>query len=411
MEQARTGSSASHDAYHKGTAHPGTHPPHGRRPPNAVPDDPARGAMAELLDLADVHVDGDRPWDMRINHPETAERILARGSLGLGESYMDGWWECERLDEFFTRILRTRLDERVGTTALIVQGLRARLFNLQNLRRVWRVGKEHYDLGNDFFEAMLGPTMAYTCAYWAELGEDASLEAAQSAKLDLICRKLGLAPGMTVLDIGCGWGSLMKHAAQHYGVSCVGVTISREQAEHGRRLCAGLPVEFRLTDYRLIEGRFDRIASVGMFEHVGHKNHRDFFAVARRCLADDGLFLLHTIGKNLRRTPTDPWIDRYIFPNGDLPSIGQIADGCEDSFVIEDVHSFGPDYDRTLMAWHANFEAAWPAFETRYGERFRRMWRYYLLACAGTFRARTTQLWQIVLSPCGVTGGYRRFGT
>lgn len=374
----------------------------------------ARGAMevfAGLLAEAGIRVNGADPWDMRVHDPRTAERVLGAGSIGLGESYMDGWWECAQVDELICRILRARLDEKVGTTALLVQGLRARLLNLQNLKRAWQVGEVHYDTGNAFFEAMLDPHMAYTCAYWRDA---TTLEDAQRAKLELICRKLGLRAGMRLLDIGCGWGSLMKYAAEHYGVSCVGLTISREQAELGRARCAGLPVEFRLEDYRQF-GRdghqhFERIASIGMFEHVGHKNHRHFFEVARRCLADDGLFLLHTIGKNRRRTPTDPWIDRYIFPNGDLPSLGQIADAAEHRFIIEDVHNFGADYDRTLLAWHANFEAAWPRFAATFGERFRRMWRYYLLACAGTFRARSNQVWQLVLSPQGCAGGYRRPG-
>jgi cyclopropane-fatty-acyl-phospholipid synthase len=376
--------------------------------PSRRTNDQAQQALASLLGHADVTVDGDRPWDMRIHHPETASRVLAKGSLGMGESYMDGWWDCDQLDELICRMLRHELDRKVRTTELIVQSLRARLFNLQSLRRAWQVGQTHYDLGNDFFEAMLGESMAYTCGYWAGIEDSGDLDAAQHVKLDLICRKLGLQPGMTLLDVGCGWGSLMRHASMHCGVACVGVTISREQAEYGRRCCAGLPVEFQLKDYREVEGRFDRVASVGMFEHVGHKNHRSFFEVARRVLPEDGLFLLHTIGKNRRRDPTDPWIDRYIFPNGDLPSLGQIADASEDLFVTEDVHNFGADYDRTLMAWHARFEAAWPQFEERCGERFHRMWRYYLLACAGTFRARTTQLWQLVMSPRGVAGGYRR---
>lgn len=382
----------------------------GSRIPPHVPAAPRRksrlalNAVAELLAEADVRIDGDRPWDLRFHHPDTAERILARGSLGLGQSYMDGWWDCDRLDEFFARVLAGQLDEKVANTALIVAGLRARLFNLQNMRRAWQVGQEHYDIGNDFFEAMLDPHMAYTCGYWAEAQ---TLEAAQTAKLDLICRKLGLAPGMSLLDIGCGWGSLMRHAAREYGAHCSGVTISREQADYGAKRCEGLPVDFLLKDYRELDGSFDRIASVGMFEHVGHKNYRTYFETARRVLADDGLFVLHTIGKNRRGVPTDPWIERYIFPNGALPAMGEIADAAEEFFVVEDVHNFGADYDRTLMAWHANFEAAWPHFAERYGERFYRMWRYYLLACAGTFRARTTQLWQFVLSPRGTPGGYR----
>ena len=213
---------------------------------------------------------------------------------------------------------------------------------------------------------------------------------------------------MRLLDIGCGWGSLMGYAAAHYGVACVGVTVSREQVEWARQRYAGLPVEFRLQDYREVDERFDRIASVGMFEHVGHKNYRVFMSAVLRCLQPDGLFLLHTIGKNTRRGAIDPWVDRDIFPNGELPSVGQIGDALDDLFVVEDLHNFGADYDRTLMAWHANFEAAWPQFSERLGERFRRMWRYYLLSSAGAFRARDIQLWQWVLSPRGVEGGYRR---
>jgi cyclopropane-fatty-acyl-phospholipid synthase len=397
-------------------------PPHGDRStlsehiipsvlPVLFPADGALNTLAALLAEADIRIGGERPWDMRINHPKAVEYILARGSLGLGESYMEGWWDCAQLDDFVARLLAARLDERVGSAVLLLQSVRARLFNLQSLRRAWRVGEAHYDIGNDFFEAMLDGRMAYTCGYWPSA---TTLDEAQLAKLDLVCAKLGLQPGMRLLDIGCGWGSLMRHAAERYQVSCVGLTISRAQAELGEQRCKGLPVEFRLVDYRDFAGdgktaeRFDRVASLGMFEHVGHKNHRAFFSVARRCLREDGLLLLHTIGKNRRGTATDPWIDRYIFPNGDLPSLGQVADASEDRFVIEDVHNFGADYEQTLLAWHERFEGAWPQFAAHYGERFRRMWRYYLLACAGSFRVRANQLWQIVLSPRGVPGGYRR---
>jgi len=366
-------------------------------------------AAARLLELADVRIDGDRPWDIRIRHPDTIPRILARGSLGLGESYMDGWWDCERLDEFIARVLRARLDEKVGRAGLMLAALKARLLNLQSERRAWQVGREHYDLGNDLFERMLDPLMTYSCGYWAQADD---LARAQEAKLDLICRKLGLQPGMTLLDIGCGWGSLMRFAATHFGARCVGLTISRQQAQWGAERCAGLPVRFELADYRAFNAdgaqRFDRVASVGMFEHVGHKNYGDYFAAAHRSLADDGLFLLHTIGKRRSHTAIDPWIEKYIFPNGSLPSVAELAAACEERFVVEDWHNFGADYDRTLMAWHARFEAAWPQLRARLPERFYRMWRYYLLACAGSFRARCNQLWQVVLSPAGVAGGYRR---
>jgi cyclopropane-fatty-acyl-phospholipid synthase len=253
---------------------------------------------------------------------------------------------------------------------------------------------------------MLDERMTYTCGYWS--GGAQTLAQAQEAKLDMICRKLQLQPGMRLLDIGCGWGSLMGFAAEHYGVQCVGVTISQEQTAWAQERYRGLPLEFRLQDYREVDEPFDRIASVGMFEHVGRKNHRTFMEVAHRCLADDGLFLLHTIGKNTREGTPDAWIDKYIFPNGDLPSIGQMGDAFDALFVVEDLHSFGPDYDKTLMAWYANFEAAWTRFSEELGERFHRMWRYYLLSCAGAFRARDIQLWQWVLTKDGLRGGYRR---
>ncbi len=373
------------------------------------PEPHQHALVAALLAEADVRIDGGRPWDFQARHPEVFSRILARGSLGLGESYMDGWWDCEQIDEFIARVLRARLDRRVAHPGELLAVLRAKLVNLQSTTRAWQVGREHYDLGNDLYEHMLDPTMAYSCGYWA--GAD-TLEQAQEGKLDLICRKLGLQPGMRLLDIGCGWGSLMRFAASHYGVDCVGVTVSKEQAKWGAEKAAGLPVRFELTDYRLFNlsgsERFDRVASVGMFEHVGHKNYRDYFAVARRSLTEDGLFLLHTIGKNLSGGMIDPWIDKYIFPNGSLPSVQEIAAASEHDFIVEDWHNFGADYDRTLMAWYARFEAAWPELQHNYSPRFYRMWRYYLLCCAGTFRARDNQLWQIVFSPAGVQGGYRR---
>lgn len=372
-------------------------------------DDDNWRRATQLLATADIRVGGGRPWDMRVHHPHTFDRILTYGSLGLGESYVDGWWDCDQVDEFITRILRARLDEQVGRAGWLWASLKARLTNLQSQNRAWRVGELHYDLGNDLYQAMLDPSMAYSCAYWPQAQ---TLAQAQEAKLDLICQKLQLKPGMSLLDIGCGWGSLMFFAAQHYGAQCVGLTISKEQTKLGTEKAGHLPVRFELADYRQFNPdsaqRFDRIASVGMFEHVGHKNYAAYFDMARRSLRDDGLFLLHTIGKNRAGAGIDPWIEKYIFPNGVLPSASEIAYYSEDAFVMEDWHNFGEDYDKTLMAWHTRFEAAWPGLEDRYGERFYRMWRYYLQCCAGTFRARDNQLWQVVLSPSGHAGGYRR---
>ncbi len=366
--------------------------------------DTMRSRAAELLAFADVAIDGARPWDLQVLDGRLFARVLAQGSLGLGESYMDGWWESAQLDELFTRVLAAELDTKVQPWRDALRVLRARLQNLQRPSRAFEIGRRHYDIGNDLFARMLDRRMIYSCAYWKDA---TTLDAAQEAKLDLVCRKLQLRPGMRVLDIGCGWGGTAKFAAERYGVSVVGATVSGEQARFARELCAGLDVEIRLADYRSLQGTFDRVLSIGMFEHVGCKNYMTFMRVVRRLLVPDGLFLLHTIGGNRSRRKNDPWTERYIFPNSMLPSARQISAAIEGSFVLEDWHGFGPDYDRTLMAWHANFERAWPDLAGRYDERFHRMWRYFLLSSAGGFRARKNQLWQLVLSPGGVPGGYR----
>ena len=363
-----------------------------------------RHRIAELLAIADVQIGGGRPWDIRTHDERLWSRVLAEGSLGLGESYMDGWWDCAGLDEFFHRVLAADLDTRVQSWKDGLRLVRAKLFNLQTPSRAFRIGRHHYDLGNALFSAMLDQRLIYSCGYWKDA---ATLDEAQEAKLDLVCRKLALQPGMRLLDIGCGWGGTARFAAERYGVSVMGITVSEEQLQHAQRLCEGLDVRLRLQDYRDLEGKFDRVLSIGMFEHVGLKNYDIFMRTVRRLLTDDGLFLLHTIGTTRSVTNTDPWTERYIFPNSMLPSVPQIGAAIDGRFVLEDWHSFGPDYDTTLMHWHRNFEAHWPSLREAYDERFHRMWRYFLLSSAGSFRARKNQLWQIVLSPRGTAGGYR----
>jgi cyclopropane-fatty-acyl-phospholipid synthase len=364
----------------------------------------AHARIEALLNFAGVEIDGNAPTDMRVNDPRLYSRILAHGSLGLGEAYMDGWWDTGDLDGFLFHLLDTRLDERVGGLEDAWLYVKSRFLNLQRGQRAYEVGERHYDLGNDLFQAMLGRRLVYSCGYWKDAD---NLDDAQVAKLELIFRKLGLKPGMRVLDIGCGWGEALKLAAERYGVSGVGVTVSQEQADYARGICAGLPIEIRLADYRTLDETFDRVFSIGMFEHVGLKNYATYFDVARRCTSDDGLFVLHCIGSNVSSNHTDPWMAKYIFPNSLIPSAEQIAAASEDIFVTEDWHNFGADYDRTLMAWRANFDRAWGALSSRYSERFRRMWRFYLSASAAVFRARRNQLWQLVMSPRGVRGGYR----
>ena len=361
--------------------------------------------VSEMLSSADIQINGNRPFDLKVKNTDFFKRVLQEGSLGLGESYMDGWWECERLDIFFQRVLRAGLEDKLPhhfkDTLRIAA---ARLTNLQSRKRAWIVGKEHYDLGNDLFTLMLDPYMQYSCGYWKEA---TTLEQAQEAKLKMICDKLQLKPGLRLLDIGCGWGGLSEYAARHYGVSVVGVTISAEQQKLAQARCEGLDVTILLKDYRDLNDQFDRIVSVGMFEHVGPKNYQTYFNVVKRNIKPDGIFLLHTIGSNKTDLSVDPWIDKYIFPNGCLPSIQQIAHTSESLFVMEDWHNIGADYDRTLMAWHERFQIHWPELAERYGDRFHRMFTYYLNACAGAFRARDIQLWQVVFSPEGVDGGLR----
>lgn len=360
-----------------------------------------------LLSRAGIEPNGKDPWDIRIRDQRFYDHIVKDPHFELGETYMNGWWECDRVDEFIARLLAVDMDSQVKySPKTFFKILLHRIFNFQNKWRSQEVAKKHYDIGNDLYQAMLDPTMNYSCGYWKTAS---SLEEAQRDKMELICRKLMLKPGLTLLDIGCGWGSFAKYAAEHYGVSVVGLTISQRQKEFAEKNCRGMPVEICLQDYRDYPLKeFDRIVSIGMFEHVGYKNYPEFMQVAQRHLKDEGLFLLHTIGSNLSYHFGDPWIDTYIFPNGMLPSIVQIATAIEGLFVMEDWHNFGAYYDKTLMAWHHNFNAHWNELKSHYDERFKRMWNYYLLSCAGSFRSRKNQLWQIVLSKRGIPGGYQR---
>lgn len=359
----------------------------------------------EFLNYAGIKVNGSNSWDIHIHNEEFYVRAITEGSLGVGESYMDAWWDVDRVDEFVSRIIRARVDKKIQRKIpMLFQLLTLRLLNLQSKQRAFIVGEKHYDLGNELFQNMLDQRMNYSCAYWKDAQ---TLDQAQENKLELICRKLYLEPGMRVLDIGCGWGAFGKYAAEKYKVKVVGISVSKQQVAYGRQLCEGLPVEFRLIDYRDLNEKFDRITSVGMFEHVGHKNYRTFFEVANKCLVDDGLFLLHTIGRIKSPKTLDPWMHKYIFPNGMLPALGQIDRAIENLFVMEDCHNFGSDYDKTLMAWHYNFVHHWDRIKGLYSERFYRMWKYYLLSSAAGFRTRQNQLWQIVLSKNGVPGGYQ----
>jgi cyclopropane-fatty-acyl-phospholipid synthase len=359
----------------------------------------------DLLDPAGIKLNGAGACDIRVHNPDLFRCVIRDGTLGLGEAYMDGWWDCDRIDELFCRGLNAGLESTLRKKLrFLAFHIVLRIFNRQSRKRAFMVGKRHYDIGNDLFEAMLDSHMNYSCGYWAN-AED--LDSAQEAKMALICRKLLLKPGMRVLDVGCGWGGLSRWMATQHGAEVTAITVSQEQADFARQRCQDLPVMIELMDYRDLSGQFDCIVSVGMFEHVGRKNYANYFKIMHSLLVPGGLFLLQTIGARRHIYSVDPWIEKYIFPNGMLPPARAIVDGADKLFTIEDWHNFGADYDRTLMAWYQNFVDAWPSLLGQYDEQFRRMFEYYLLTCAGAFRARENQVWQVVLSAGGISGGYR----
>ena len=361
--------------------------------------------VTDILAMAGITINGPNPWDLQVHNNRFYKRVLQEGTLGLGESYMDGWWDCANIDEFAFRVLRADLYKKARFSwQTILTMLLAKFINLQAKGIATRNAQRHYDIGNKLYQHMLDKRLNYSCGYWENTD---SLDVAQENKLDLICRKIGLKPGQTVLDIGCGWGGFAKFAAEKYGAVVTGITVSEEQAALARELCKGLAVEIRLQDYRETTEKFDHVVSIGMAEHVGYRNHTTFMKAAARCLKDDGLFLLHTIGQNISKTFADPFTDKYIFPNCVIPSLKQLTGAMEHVFVLEDCHNFGPYYDKTLLAWFSNFDRNWPLLQNDYNDRFYRMWKYYLLSSAGSFRARHNQLWQLVLSKKGVLGGYK----
>ena len=366
----------------------------------------AKRTVKELLEKADITLNGPNSWDPQIHNDALYDRVLAGGTLALGEAYMDGWWDVEDLSEFFNKALRARLDKKVRPFSLVWHILRSRLINLQSRKRATQVAEEHYDLGNDLYQSMLDPhTMSYTCAQYSE-DTECSFGKAQENKIDLLCRKIGLQKDQHILDIGSGFGGFAKHAAEKYGSRVTGVSLSKEQNAFARKKTKNLPVEILLQDYRDITGRFDHIVSIEMIEAVGYKNLRTYMEKIHEVLKDGGLFGLQVIVGHESATRTEPWLNKYIFPNGMLPSKEQLTDATKGLFTIEDWHDFGTSYDKTLVEWFKNFDAAWPSLSEKYGERFYRMWKYYLLLCAGSFRARHNQLFQVILSKNNIPGRY-----
>jgi len=358
----------------------------------------SKSVALEILQAAGIPLNSSEPWSIHVHNEKLWDRVISQRELGFGESYIEGWWDCEAIDVMLTKLLSINVLKLLKPSPLLAfHAARSSLFNNQTKRRAAANAKHHYNIGNDLFSRMLDSEMAYSCGYWSKAD---SLAEAQLDKFDLICRKLDLQPGMRLLDIGSGWGGFLRHAVKNYGVTATGISPADNQINLAREKSEGLGITFIQQDYRDLTGEFDRIVSVGMMEHVGPKNYKTFFEKCDELLAQGGLMLHHTIASNVTKYVVDPFFDRYIFPGGVLPSLAQISGTVENTFVIEDVHNFGPDYDRTLLEWKKNISGKWqeiPQFDLR----FQRMWNYYLLSSAAGFRAGNLQLIQCVFQRVG----------
>ena len=360
----------------------------------------AERTVRELFAHAGVTIGGDGPGDITVHNPQFYPRLLQQASMGLGESYMDGWWETPALEQFIDKVLRADLKNKIkGDWRLWLLPAQALVFNLQNRKRASDSVEAHYDIGNELYGKMLDKRMVYTCGYWKNAK---NLDEAQEHKLDLVCRKVGLKPGMKVLDLGCGWGGFAAYAAEKYGADVRAISISKEQIKLAQEKWRGLKVEYILGDYRDARGVYDAVVSIGMAEHIGYKNHRTMMEVIHRSLKPEGVALVHTIANNVSRIHGIPFIEKYVFPNACAPSLEQMGKAMGGLLVLEDLQNIGPDYFHTLMAWWRNFDAAWPELRgARYDDRFYKMWKFYLLSAAGASSSRDGQLYQMVLTRMG----------
>lgn len=343
---------------------------------------------------------------VRIRDQATVRRLMIDPELALGESYMDGTLSIDGDDVqgLLAIIVRNSTATRAQTTPArvlaVLRYIRRRMDQANPEVGARRNVAHHYDLTPAIYDLFLDADRQYSCAYFAD--EGLSLDAAQAAKKAHIARKLLISPGMRVLDIGCGWGGLGLTLAREYGAQVTGITLSQEQLAiaRDRAKAAGLAdrVVFELMDYRAITGQFDRIVSVGMFEHVGAPNFAAFFNVVRDRLVEDGVALIHTIGRTAPRTATNPWIAEYIFPGGYVPSLSEMAEAIQDTGLrIGDIECLRLHYAMTLRCWFDRFSAKADVAASLKDDRFVRMWRYYLAACEQTFRHGPQDVFQFQL--------------
>jgi cyclopropane-fatty-acyl-phospholipid synthase len=368
--------------------------------------------VRSLAQRAHLRINGDRSFDPQIPPhliPQLAVRVLLGGSRAWGEAYMDGWWTADDVTELTARLLEYRVAKRPVAIPEFVLRMQELFRDRQSAARSVENIQNHYDAGEEFFGAVLGKPMVYSCGY---AGRGASsLSAMQRDKMDLTIEKTAVRPGDTLLDVGCGYGELLYRAATKYGARAYGVTLSEDQFEHGIRLCEGVdahPLKMNYLDMlkEFGPGYFKRIVSVGMFEHVGPEHYREYFQTIHDLLDDDGVFTHHSIYTS-GGAGRDPWIDAYIFRGGVLPRAAQVDEAIEGLFEIRDVHEFGRDYYTTNLYWLDNLVRHKEAIVEQFGIRFYRMMHYAYSIFAACFKTRRTLLQQRVLVKPGTHLDYK----
>ncbi len=336
----------------------------------------------------------------KIQNSGTLSKIVRNPLLNLGETYIDQEWDVPdgRLSDLLT-VLRSNVEESLSVRSPLFF-IPAILQSWNNIRASMRNVAHHYDLDEKLFRTFLDTDMHYSCAYFRE--PEMSLEDAQQAKCEHIAKKLCLKPNAKVLDIGSGWGSLAMHLAENYDVFVTGITLSQEQLSVARQRAAernlGNRVQFELQDYRQHEGEYDGVVSVGMFEHVGKHNFLNYFSKVKSLLKRDGLALIHTIGSHAPPTSTNPWIRRHIFPGGYIPSLSEASVAVEKSgLVFNDIEVWRRHYAGTLEEWNRRFQQVRDQFVDSHGEKFCRMWEFYLCASQTAFELATLLVYQLQL--------------
>lgn len=324
-------------------------------------------------------------------------KVINKGELGLAESFMDGDWTTDNLYGVLLELQKNRdkISKHIKSNMfqILLFKIYYCIFRTNTRDTVKNNVSHHYDIGNDLYRKQLGRTMQYTCAYYHK--SKMTLNQAQDAKMKLIAKKLDLQPGMSVLDIGCGFGALAYYLVKRYSVKVLGVTLSEEQIKYANKYYKHPNLTIKYKDYRDVTGKFDRVYSIGMFEQVGKDNYSVYFDKCYELLKTNGIMLLHTISKNYRENPRYNFITQYIFPEGELPHISDLSGKFLDNkWHLEDLHNFGQSYNKTLLDWHKNLDN----FKElpNYSPRFQRMWKYYLLGCSAAFKVRMISLWQIV---------------